>query len=109
MYGYRSLNCWWIDCNIAFHHILFKLPSLFLQVRKGTGFVPVSDLPSEDEEEDEQVGGPFGNNSNLSVGSELKVTFSRCAFTLLLGKTPVCLTVSFSVTRLHCTPRDQRE
>ena len=66
-----------------------------LQVRKGTGFVPVSDLPSDDEEEDEQVGGPFGNNSNLSVGSEFKVTFARCAFTLLLGKTPGCLTVSF--------------
>ena len=30
-----------------------------LQVRKGTGFVPVSDLPFDDEEEDEQVGGPF--------------------------------------------------
>ena len=31
----------------------------------------------------------------ISVGSELKVTFARCTFMLLLGKTPVCLTVSF--------------
>ena len=31
--------------------------SVGLQVRKGTGFVPKSDL-----EVDEQVGGPFGNH-----------------------------------------------
>ena len=75
--------------------------------------MPVSDLPSEDEEEDEQVGGPFGNDSNSYNKCRFRikgyVMFARCAFTLLLGKTPVCLTVSFSVTRLHCTPRDQRE
>ena len=27
------------------------------QVRKGTGFVPISDLPSEDEEQDEEEAG----------------------------------------------------
>ena len=60
--------------NIAFHHIFFKLPSLFLQARKGTGFVPVSDLPSEDEEEDEQVDGShFGRSAALVdlVGSNV--------------------------------------
>ena len=41
-----------------------------LQVRKGTGFVPVSDLPSEDEEEDEQVDGPhFCGWSEALVGA----------------------------------------
>ena len=55
--------------------------------------MPVSDLPSDDEEEDEQVGGGFGND--FSSGFTDKVSLARCASVLLLGKTPVCPTVSF--------------
>ncbi len=67
--GSSFLDCWWIATWLAItssHPLGVVISVVFfevgLQVRKGTGFVPVSDLPSDDEEEDEQVGGPFAND-----------------------------------------------
>ena len=76
--------------------------------------MPVSDLPSDDEEEDEQVGGGFGNDFKCRFYRQRydKVSLARCASLLLLGKTLVCPTVSFfcyfRVARTGTKGRDLR-
>ena len=57
--------------------------------------MPGSDLPSDPKEDDEQVGGPFGNDFKCKFKTQ-NFCGETNASVLLIGKTPVCLTVSFS-------------